>query len=253
MKIEQMVLFRWSLLSLLLLYSLNGLCVPSEGLNQWGILKSKATLPFELSLSEQQSYWSSNYQSASIVSGYSSKQAHMFLVGYQAATQSLDNQREAWFLKYESLFGTDNSVGFKYLHQNWMFLGTGIESLGLSYNTKTNIGYYHSWGYYFRWTKQQWDPYPNRAFNFDTDDGDGFFIVNAGWYFELNSGTLTVDVNNRDYFAYYNSDNWALDFKYYIGKNSSFTVTTTLSLRFTGIFGLAVYPGSGYFSFGIEY
>jgi hypothetical protein len=225
--------------------------IPSEGLNEWGIKKQNSKFSTQLNANSNHSFWLPNYNSLEGIFGYKSD-SHLYIMGYQASENLDEVQRDAWFIKYEYLL-SNASISFKYIHNNWYWISSGKESLGLSFNLNTSWGGYSNFGYYHRWLKQAWNSSPYSPFNFNTNDKDGFFIFNLGWSFEYSGSILTVDFNNRDAFNYYSADNWALDSKYYMLINNDLAFTTTLSIRFTGLWGAAPYPGSGHLAVGLEF
>lgn len=241
-----MWIFLFSILCALASYG-----APTESLSQWGVQKKSREYFVELETVTTHSYWTDGYSYADVIMGFGKEQIYSF--GYKASLHTSENRRDAWFLRYDFLFGEQNSLSFKYIHENWYWLSSGKESIGLSFNSMTSWNFYYTVGYYFRWLKQSWDRGAYAPFTFSTDDKEGFVVLVLGWKFELSSGSFwTVDFNNRDSFSYYSSDNWAVDFKYYL-PSDTFTISILAGFRLSGLFGLAPYPATGYGGLGVEY
>lgn len=206
----------------------------------------------EINLTSQDSYWNSFYRSADFSLGKSEKQ-HEYSFGYKSSLDPETNKRDAWYVRYDYNFSKGYSVNFKFIHENWYWLTSAKESMGLAYNVNTDLGLYYSVGYYFRWLKQSWDDDPYIPFTFDTDDKEGFLTLLLGIAFDNGHDYWTLDFNNKEAYSYFSADNWAVDFKYHLKTGSSSYLTFLLGVRFTGIMGLSPYPAATYTGLGLQY
>ncbi|MFK8136801.1 MAG: hypothetical protein AB8E15_00445 [Bdellovibrionales bacterium] len=204
----------------------------------------------DLGIDRTDNQWRSLYHDFSFHVGWF-KESAIWSFGFQKSEELESSSSESFYVRYDWLVGQSSSISFKFLHDNWYWLNTGRESLGIEYNILEQSSYYLTLGYYHRWTKQTWDDDPYNPLHFNNEDSEGFFTLIYGFLFDSEYGTYSIDINNRDDFNYYTSDFWALDSKLYLNSSAEGTLYFKASIRFTGLMGLTLYPGS--FLIGMGY
>lgn len=161
----------------------------------------------------------------------------LYTLGAGSSFTEDNKDRNAFFIRYDWLFGDRNSLSFKWTFEQWRYIRAAKDSIGLEYNSFINFskrGLYLSFGYYHRWLKQRWNKNASHPLNFDTKDHEGFFTFCLGWLWGNKENYWTFDINSRDDFSYYNLNNIAFDLNYHRHWAGNY-IKAFVSVRTSGV------------------
>lgn len=146
-------------------------------------------------------------------------------------------------MRYDYTFGGTQSVSLKWLHNDWNYMASAQENIALEYNAYVPVeslgtGGYFTLGIYQRWLKQSWNNNYQNPFSLDTDDTSMFLAATFGILFKVGSegSFITIDLNNRDTFNFYNSDDVGTDLSYYWKLESENFIRLIAGTRWSGFF-----------------
>jgi hypothetical protein len=223
------------------------------------LLGGKAGARAYLAYKNTENLWRTEGSSGSFIVDYVNAAKNSFTLGYyQTANQTFDRpDKFAYFLRFDYTMGGTQSVSLKYLHNDWSYIPAAQENWSFEYNGFFSVqslgtGAYYSLGIYRRWLKQSWNDDYQNPLSYQSDDVSAFAAATLGIMFKMGSDTLTFDLNNRDTFNFFNSDDVATDLTYYWqlanGKYLRFLVGARWSGFFTFLPGYAAtnYLGMAY-------
>lgn len=192
--------------------------IPPEGLENFGVLnQGKVSDSSAIKLSLDRPVFRPDFESLQYVGGTTLGENYLSY-GARGTLAPKAGDRSAFFLKYDWVFDKKHSFAIKYIHEVWQYISSAKESFGVDYNGyfplgKGQTGVYVSFGGYYRYLKQRWDEGWYNPFNLSSEDQEGFFQGVLGWQIGLPEARdfVTIDVNWRDEFSYYNFDNAGFD------------------------------------------
>ncbi|GEM_PF-3726828 len=234
--------------------------LPPEGLEGYGIYsKESANYHVYLQGENRNSYWKTEGLGTSIISDYLNESGNQWTLGFYQNADTVNSNHLAYFVRYDLIPWETHSLSLKYLHQDWYFIESGQENIGLEFSgyfpfELARSSFYYSIGFYYRWLKQSWNQDAHKPFSFQTEDKSGFPTFTLGFQKELSDdgSFLTFDYNDRDAFNYQNGDSWSTD----LSVNISFGEERFLKLYYGVMWGgtftfLPGFPMSEYFGVGL--
>lgn len=233
---------------------------PPEGFESYGLyLKESSNTRVYLQGENRNSYWKTEGLGYSIIGDYLNESENQWTFGYYQNSDEINSNQSAYFVRYDLIPWESHSLSLKYLHQDWYYIESGQENIGLEFSgifpmEFARSGFYYSIGFYYRWLKQNWNQDANKPFTFATQDKSGFACFTVGFQKKLsNKGSfLTFDYNNRDAFNYQNADSWATDLSLNIAIGKKNFLKIYYGVMWGGTFTfLPGFPTAEYFGVGI--
>jgi hypothetical protein len=200
--------------------------LPPEGFESFTLFGSGKTAPYlSGALTYQRPVYRDDYASLEVVKAFTNG-SDLITVGARSMISPTIGDRDAYFLRYDLTVFQTSSLGLKLIHENWRYISSSKDSIGIDYNIyfgspRLRSGVYVSLGGYYRYLKQRWnDPWWTPT-NLNTQDQEGYALFVLGVQGSLgNSGSFfTFDINTRDHFSYYNMDNMAFDLALNLDSN----------------------------------
>ena len=233
---------------------------PPEGLEGFAIYSKESTdYHVFLQAEKRNSYWKTEGLGTSIMADYVTEAENQWTLGFYQNTDKINDNEIAYFARYDLIAWETHSVSLKYLHQDWYYIESGQENIGLELSGAfplefSRTSFYYSIGFYYRWLKQSWDQDAHKPFTFKTEDKSGFGSFTLGFQKQLtsNGSFLTFDYNDRSAFNYQNGDTWSTD----LGINIAFRKDRYLKFYYgalwSGVFTfLPGIPASEYYGIGV--
>ncbi|HEX4925532.1 MAG TPA: hypothetical protein VFV50_15670 [Bdellovibrionales bacterium] len=192
--------------------------LPPEGFENVTLIgRGKGSTQYAPALTYVSPVWRDVYQGAQFELGLPAGTNYASF-GARSSLSPEWGDRDAYYARFDYVMLQASSLSFKWMHENWRYIASAKESIGLEYNVFFGFngrksGMYGTFGGYYRWLKQRWnDPWWS-PLNLNTEDHEGYFVFVLGWQSSIGtSGSyFTFDVNNRDPFSYYTMDNLAFD------------------------------------------
>ncbi len=254
--------YRRQILILLLshLWWLNASAVIPEGLENIMLENGRSQgLRYNVSVQNTESIWRSEGPSANVLIGFTNAARNSFTFGYYQTLNQ--NDKDAYFLRYDYTFAGTHTVALKWLHNDWNYISSTQENISLEYNGFVSIeslgtGAYFNLGIYQRWLKQSWNTDYQSPFSLATDDTSLFAVATFGILFRLwpNDSFVSFDINNRNSFNFFNSDDVGTDLSYYLNFSDGSYLRLILGTRWSGFFTFPPgYATTSYVGLGLSW
>ncbi len=228
---------------------------PPEGLDNFAIHnKGKTSSSLSPLVSYAKSAWISPYSTLEAVAS-TPLAKNLLTYGAKVNVGGAYGDRSSYLLRYDWIFTPTSSLSLKWSHEDWKYISTAKDSYGVEYNYFIAVGdrsgLYGSIGGYYRFLKQRWNKPWWSPFNFNTKDQEYYFTGALGWKGSLSETSyFTFDMNVRDTWSYYNFDNVAFDFNFYLGTGKNFVWRINGGVRTSAIWSGTMYPSQYYGGLG---
>ncbi len=200
---------KYLFLTLLLIFSQISMAA-IEGFESYAIFQSRSRAHIHLGISYNWQNFIDPYPTYPLQFGYWYLKNLYFSSGLQLSSGQNSGDRLAYYFRNDWFFGESSSISIKYLHEDWYYIQSAKESIGLELNSSYQIlgkklVFYYAFGAFHRWLKQEWNENTHTPFYFKSDDESGFLTSLLGWLYNLNQNAYGFEVYTRDTFSYYNT------------------------------------------------